>query len=86
MSALNWQRETMQADLQLRNADLSAAESQLLQLKNGARPQEIQEAQGRRGGRAISIRPGQERLGPRPDAVQERRYLHFAVRSVPHAF
>jgi HlyD family secretion protein len=44
ISALNWQRETMQADMQLRNADLSAAESQLLQLKNGARPQEIQEA------------------------------------------
>jgi HlyD family secretion protein len=43
-SALKWQRETMQADLQLRNADLSAAESQLLQLKNGSRPQEIQEA------------------------------------------
>jgi HlyD family secretion protein len=44
-SALKWQRETMQADMQLRNADLSAAESQLLQLKNGARPQEIQESQ-----------------------------------------
>jgi len=43
-SALKWQRETMQADLQLRGADLSAAESQLLQLKNGARPQEIQES------------------------------------------
>jgi HlyD family secretion protein len=43
-SALKWQRETMQADLQLKNADLSAAQSQLLQLKNGARPQEIQEA------------------------------------------
>jgi len=43
-SALKWQRETMQADLQLRRADLSAAESQLLQLKNGARPQEIQES------------------------------------------
>jgi HlyD family secretion protein len=43
-SALQWQRETMQADLQLRRADLSAAESQLLQLKNGSRPQEIQEA------------------------------------------
>ncbi|HZP17887.1 MAG TPA: biotin/lipoyl-binding protein, partial [Terriglobales bacterium] len=44
ITALKWQRETMQADLQLRNADLSAAESQLLQLKNGSRPQEIQEA------------------------------------------
>jgi HlyD family secretion protein len=43
-SALQWQRETMQADLQLKNADLSAAQSQLLQLKNGARPQEIQQA------------------------------------------
>jgi HlyD family secretion protein len=43
-SALNWQRETMQADMQLRNADLSAAQSQLLQLQNGARPQEIQQA------------------------------------------
>src|ERR1700691_4607789 len=43
-SALQWQRETMQADLQLKNADVSAAQSQLLQLKNGARPQEIQQA------------------------------------------
>jgi len=43
-SALKWQRQTMQADMQLRNADLSAAESQLLQLKNGSRPQEIQES------------------------------------------
>ncbi|MGA2575796.1 MAG: efflux RND transporter periplasmic adaptor subunit [Bryobacteraceae bacterium] len=44
-SALKWQRETMAADLQLRNADLSAAQSQLLQLKNGARPQEVQQSQ-----------------------------------------
>jgi HlyD family secretion protein len=44
-SALKWQRATMQADMQLRNADLSAAQSQLLQLKNGSRPQEIQESQ-----------------------------------------
>ncbi|HLY17727.1 MAG TPA: efflux RND transporter periplasmic adaptor subunit [Bryobacteraceae bacterium] len=43
-SALHWQQETMQADIQLKNADLSAAQSQLLQLKNGARPQELQQA------------------------------------------
>ena len=43
-SALKWQQATMQADLQLKNADLSAAQSQLLQLKNGARPQELQQA------------------------------------------
>ena len=44
-TALRWQEETMQADLQLKNADLSAAQSQLLQLQNGARPQEIQQSQ-----------------------------------------
>ena len=44
ISALKWQKETMAADLQLRKADLSAAESQLLQLKNGSRPQEKEEA------------------------------------------
>jgi len=44
ISALRWQRETVAADMQLRRADLSAAQSQLLQLKNGARPQEFQEA------------------------------------------
>jgi membrane fusion protein YbhG len=44
-TALEWQRQSVKAELQLRNADLSAAESQLLQLKNGARPQEIREAQ-----------------------------------------
>jgi HlyD family secretion protein len=44
-SALKWQQETMQADLQLKNADLNAAQSQLLQLQNGARPQEIQQSQ-----------------------------------------
>jgi HlyD family secretion protein len=43
-SALKWQQATMAADLQLKNADLSAAQSQLLQLKNGARPQELQQA------------------------------------------
>jgi HlyD family secretion protein len=43
-TALNWQRQTMQADLQVRNADVSAAESNLLQLKNGARPQEREQA------------------------------------------
>jgi len=44
-TALKWQQETMQADLQLKNADLNAAQSQLLQLQNGARPQEVQQSQ-----------------------------------------
>jgi HlyD family secretion protein len=44
-SALKWQQESMQADLQLKNADLNAAQLQLLQLQNGARPQEVQQSQ-----------------------------------------
>ncbi len=43
-TALEWQRQTLQADLEARRAELSAAESHLLELRRGARPQEIQEA------------------------------------------
>src|SRR5579863_2063820 len=43
-TALEWQRETMAADLEGRQADLGSSESKLLELKNGSRPQEIQEA------------------------------------------
>src|SRR5579863_6687112 len=44
-SAAEWQRNTMAADLDVRRSDLSSAESRLLEMKNGARPEEIQEAQ-----------------------------------------
>lgn len=43
-TAAKWQEQTQQADLELRSADLSSAESHLQELKNGSRPQEIQEA------------------------------------------
>ncbi|HTB19332.1 MAG TPA: efflux RND transporter periplasmic adaptor subunit [Bryobacteraceae bacterium] len=43
-SAAEWQRNTMAADLDVRRSDLSSAESRLLEMKNGARPEEIQEA------------------------------------------
>ncbi len=43
-TALKWQRETISADQQARQADLSTAEQRLQELRNGARPQEIQEA------------------------------------------
>lgn len=43
-TALEWQRETLEADLAQRRATLGAAQSRLLELKNGARPQEVQEA------------------------------------------
>ena len=43
-TAVEWQRATLAADLEQRRADLASNESRLLELKNGARPQEKQEA------------------------------------------
>jgi HlyD family secretion protein len=43
-TAVSWQRQTVQADLEQRRADLRAFEAQYRQLKNGSRPQEIQDA------------------------------------------
>ncbi|MGB9459154.1 MAG: efflux RND transporter periplasmic adaptor subunit [Bryobacteraceae bacterium] len=39
-----WERATLAADLEQRRGDLAAAEARLAELKNGSRPQEIQEA------------------------------------------
>ena len=43
-SAAEWQRSTMAADLDVRRSDLSSAQSHLLEMKNGSRPEEIQQA------------------------------------------
>jgi HlyD family secretion protein len=43
-TALAWQRENLAADLEQRKADLHAYEARLQELKNGSRPQEIEEA------------------------------------------
>lgn len=43
-TAVKWQGETQQADMELRRATLNSAEVSLRELKNGSRPQEIQEA------------------------------------------
>ena len=43
-TALEWQKQNLAADIEQRQADLSSNESRLLELKNGSRPQEIQEA------------------------------------------
>jgi len=43
-TALAWQKETLAADIQQRKADLDSSQARLLELKNGSRPQEIQEA------------------------------------------
>jgi HlyD family secretion protein len=44
-TALQWQRATVAADIEQRKADLAAVEARLGELRNGARPQERQEAQ-----------------------------------------
>jgi len=43
-TAIQWQKANLAADLEQRRADLSSNESKLLELRNGSRPQEIQEA------------------------------------------
>jgi HlyD family secretion protein len=43
-TSLAWQRENQAADMQQRKADLEAYEARLQELKNGSRPQEIEEA------------------------------------------
>jgi HlyD family secretion protein len=43
-TAIEWQKATMAADIQARRADLMAAEAKLSEMKNGARPQEKQDA------------------------------------------
>jgi HlyD family secretion protein len=43
-TAVDWQRATLEADLETRRADLAAMEARLAELRNGARPQEKQDA------------------------------------------
>lgn len=43
-AALNWRREALAAEMDLRQADMAVADARLRELKNGARPEEIQEA------------------------------------------
>ena len=44
-TALDWQKQSLEADLEQRRADLAAAEARLLELKNGSRPEEIKESE-----------------------------------------
>ncbi len=43
-TALDWQRATLAGDLEQRRADVASNEARLLELRNGSRPQEKQEA------------------------------------------
>ena len=43
-TSLAWQRENLAADLEQRKADLGSYQARLQELKNGSRPQEIEEA------------------------------------------
>ena len=44
-TAVQWQKETLSADIETRQADLASNEARLSELKNGARPQEKLDAQ-----------------------------------------
>ena len=44
VTAVSWQRESLAADIEQRRADLGSQEARLAELKNGARPQEKQDA------------------------------------------
>jgi HlyD family secretion protein len=44
-TALAWQKATLAADIEQRKADLAATEARLTEMRNGARPQERQDAQ-----------------------------------------
>ena len=44
-TALAWQRQSLAADLEQRRAEVDASQARLQELKNGARPEEIREAQ-----------------------------------------
>jgi HlyD family secretion protein len=39
-TAVQWEKETLSADIETRNADLSSSQARLAELKNGSRPQE----------------------------------------------
>ncbi len=43
-TSLEWERQTLAADLDQRRADVGSSDARLLELKNGSRPQEILEA------------------------------------------
>ena len=43
-TSIQWQKANLAADVEQKRADLSSNDSKLLELKNGSRPQEIQEA------------------------------------------
>src|SRR5205807_2708083 len=44
LTAIQWQRATVDSDIALRKADIRAAQAKLAELLAGARPQEIQQA------------------------------------------
>ena len=44
-TALDWQKRSLEADLEQRQAELDASEARLLEFKNGSRPEEIREAE-----------------------------------------
>ena len=68
-TSLAWEKETLAGDMEQRQADLASNQARLLELKNGSRPQEVQESSAAVASRAIGNGSRQERLGSRADAV-----------------
>jgi multidrug resistance efflux pump len=82
-TSLDWEKDTLAADIEQRRADLASNEARLAELKNGSRPQEIQDAKAAVDSAQSEVRALQERLGPRADAAApRRRHLHRAIRSI----
>ena len=81
-TALEWQKATLAADVEQRKADLDSNQARFLEMKNGSRPQEKQEARA-------AVEAAQSELErakkdwDRPNALQERRHLRVAIRPVP---
>ncbi len=84
-TAIDYQRATLEADVEARKASLAQAEARLAELLAGSRPQEIRQATAAADEARTQHALARQRLGARPDALQERRHLHLPVRSVPHA-
>jgi HlyD family secretion protein len=84
-TAVAWQRAMLQADVAQRRADLGAADAKLLELRNGSRPQEIQEVKAALDGASTEYeraRKDWERAQPlfKNDDISAAQYDQYRTR------
>ena len=85
-TSLEWQKATLAADIETAAAPISPSnEARLAELKNGARPQEKLDAKAAVDAAQSELDRAKKDWDRGADAVQERRHLHRAVRSVPQS-